>query len=99
METAPQLCSDGNGSPALAYWLRQVLVVMVAATAILLAALAAFDSCLSPVWQRAMVQASSYLTVASAASDFGGIDGIGTSSNGIGCLDVAVASVVSNLDF
>ena len=71
----------------------------VAAAAILLAALAAFDSCLSPVWRRAMVCASSHLTVASAASDFGGTDGIGTSSNGIGCSDVAVVSVVSNSDF
>ena len=72
---------------------------MVAATAILLAALAAFDSCLSPVWRQAMVRASPHSTVASAALDFGGTDGIGTSSDGIGYSDVVVASVVSNSDF
>jgi len=43
-----------------------------------------------------MVCVSSHLTVASAASDFGGTDGIGASSKGIGCSDAAVVSVVSN---
>ena len=37
-----------------------------------------------------MVCTLSYLVVALAASDFGGTGGIGDSSNGIGCSDLAV---------
>ena len=73
--------------------------VTVAAAAILVAALAALDSCLSPVWRQAMVYVSSYLAVALAASDFGHTDGISASSDSIGCSDSAVVSVVSNSDF
>ena len=73
--------------------------MIVAATAILVAALAALDSCLCLVWRQAMVCVSSQLAVVLVVLDFRGTDGISASSDGIDCLDSAVVSVGSNSDF
>ena len=83
---------DGNGSTALAVSAALgsvVALVTVTVTAILVLALAALDTCLSPVWWRVMVCASPHFAVALAASDFGGTDGIGAISDRIGCSDLS----------